>query len=64
MKKKKKVKPQKRRLSDAVKVKKSSGNPKVADSSEFGSVTVLKAGTSLASLLLAQDSNGMTGPIY
>jgi hypothetical protein len=37
----------------------------LSNDSEFGGVTVLKAGTSLAALLLSQSSNGMAvGPIY
>ena len=46
--------------------KKKSDNVEVDESadSNFGGVTVLKTGTSLAAMLLSQSTNGGIGPIY
>lgn len=58
------MKKKKKKTGKVTKSLKPKPDVKKDESSDFGSVTVLKAGTSLAALLLSESSNGMTGPIY
>jgi hypothetical protein len=44
---------------------KSKSKAKPSDGAKFGGITVLKAGSSLAAMLISQSSNGMSvGPMY
>lgn len=58
------MKLKKKKANKASKTKNAQCNKKTDELSEFGSVKILKAGTSLAALLISQSSNGMTGPVY